>query len=58
MKKKLKILFKEYELEITAESNLKFVNYLDLTINLTTKYSTYIQNPITPQIFLNIYQPL
>ena len=59
MKKKLQRLFKEYDLEITAESNLKIVNYLDvtfnlkdalldLTINLTTKYSTYIRNPTTP----------
>ena len=69
MKKKLQRLFKEYDLEITGESNLKIVNYLDvtfnlkvalldLTINLTTKYSTYIRNLITPQILLNIYQPL
>ena len=34
MKKKLQRLFKEYDLEITAESNLKFVNYLDVTSNL------------------------
>ena len=34
MKKKLPRLFKEYELEITAESNLKIVNYLDVTFNL------------------------
>ena len=27
-------LFKEYDLEITAESNLKIVNYLDVTFNL------------------------
>ena len=34
MKKKLQRLFKEYDLEITAESNLKIVNYLDVTSNL------------------------
>ena len=34
MKKKLQRLFKEYDLEITAESNLKVVNYLDVTFNL------------------------
>ena len=34
MKKKLQRLFKEYDLEITAESNLKIVNYLDVTFNL------------------------
>ena len=34
MKKKLQRLFKEYDLEITAESNLKVVNYLDITFNL------------------------
>ena len=34
MKKKLQRLFKEYDLEITAESNLKIVNYLDVTLNL------------------------
>ena len=34
MKKKLPRLFKEYDLEITAESNLKIVNYLGVTFNL------------------------
>ena len=34
IKKKLKKLFKEYDLEITAESNQKIVNYLDVTLNL------------------------
>ena len=34
MKKKLQRLFKECDLEITAESNLKIVNYLDVTFNL------------------------
>ena len=34
MKKKLQRLFKEYDLEITAEINLKIVNYLDVTFNL------------------------
>ena len=33
MKKKLQRLFKEYGLEITAESNLKIINYLDVTFN-------------------------
>ena len=33
MKKKLQRLFKEYELEVTAENNLKIVNYLDATFN-------------------------
>ena len=62
MKKKFQRLFKEYDLEITVESNQKIVNYLDvtlnfkdsalldLTINPVTKCSTYIRNPITPQI--------
>ena len=27
-------LFKEYDLEITAESNQQIVNYLDITLNL------------------------
>ena len=39
MKKKLQRLFKECDLEITAESNLKNVNYLDVTLNL--KDSTF-----------------
>ena len=39
MKKKLQRLFKEYDLEITAESNLKIVNYLDVTFNLN--YGTF-----------------
>ena len=34
IKKKLQRLFKEYDLEITAESNQKIVNYLDVTLNL------------------------
>ena len=34
IKKKLQRLFKEYNLEITAESNQKIVNYLDVTLNL------------------------
>ena len=34
IKKKLLGLFKEYDLEITAESNQKIVNYLDVTLNL------------------------
>ena len=34
IKKKLQILFKEYDLEIIAESNQKIVNYLDVTLNL------------------------
>ena len=62
IKKKFQRLFKEYDLEITVESNQKIVNYLDvtlnfkdsalldLTINPVTKCSTYIRNPITPQI--------
>ena len=34
------------------------MGFFDLTINPMTKCSTYIRNPITPQILLNIYQPL
>ena len=34
IKKKLQRLFKEYDLEIIAESNIKIVNYLDVTLNL------------------------
>ena len=34
MKKKFQRLFKEYYLEITAESNPKIVNYLDVTFNV------------------------
>ena len=34
MKRKSQRLFKEYDLEITAESNLKIVSYLDVTLNL------------------------
>ena len=34
MKKELQRLFKEYDLEITTESNLTIVNYLDVTFNL------------------------
>ena len=39
IKKKLQRLFKEYNLEITAESNRKIVNYLD--INLSLKDGTF-----------------
>ena len=70
MKKKLQRLFKEYDLEITAESNLKIVNYLDVTFNLKDgtfrpyhkpdDQIQYIQTESNhpPQILLNIYQPL
>ena len=74
MKKKLQRLFKEYDLEITAESNLNIVNYLDVTFNLKDgtfrpyhKPDDQIQYihtesnhppPPPPQILLNIYQPL
>ena len=34
IKKKLQRLFKEHDLEITAETNQKMVNYLDVTLNL------------------------
>ena len=34
VKKKLQRLFREYDLEIIAESNQKIVNYLDVTLNL------------------------
>ena len=34
IKQKLQRLFKEYDLEIIAESNQKFVNYLDVTLDL------------------------
>ena len=34
IKKKLQRLFKECDLEVTAESNQKIVNYLDVTLNL------------------------
>ena len=34
IKKKLQRLFKEYDLEIIAESNKKIVNYLEVTLNL------------------------
>ena len=39
IKKELKRFFKEYDLEIIAESNRKIVNYLDITLNL--KDSTF-----------------
>ena len=34
IKKELQRLFKEYDIEIVAESNQKIVNYLDWTLNL------------------------
>ena len=34
IKKELQRLFKEYDIEIIAESNQKIVNYLDITLNL------------------------
>ena len=71
MKKKLQRLFKEYDLEITAESNLKIINYLDVTFNLRDRifrpyhkpddqiqYIHTESNHPPPQILLNIYQPL
>ena len=69
IKEKLQSSFKEYDLEITAESNQQVVNYLNVslnlndgtfssTINLLTKYSTFVQNLITRKILSNIYQSL
>ena len=34
IKKSLQKTFKEFGLEIVAESNLRIVNYLDVTLNL------------------------
>ena len=34
IKENLQRLFQEYDLEITAESSKKIVNYLDVTLNL------------------------
>ena len=70
MKKKLQRLFKEYDLEIAAESNLKIVNYLDVTFNLNDGTFRLYHKPDdqiqyihtesnhSPQILLIIYQPL
>ena len=69
IKKKFQRLFKEYDLEIIAESNQKIVNYLDVTLNIKDgtfrpyhKPSDQMQYIHTesnhPQILLNIYQPL
>ena len=65
MKKKLQRLFKEYDLEITAESNLKIVNYLDVTFNLKDgtfrpyhKPDDQIQYIHTESNHYRIYQPL
>ena len=70
MKKKLERSFKEYDLEITAESNLNIVNYLDGSLNLKDgtfrpyhKPDDQIQYIHTesnhpPKILLNIYLPL
>ena len=41
MKKKLQRLSKEYDLEITAESNLKIVNYVDFQLTFNLKDSTF-----------------
>ena len=68
IKKKLQRLFKEYDLEITAESNQKIVNHLDITLNLKDGTFRPYHKPddqieyihtksITPQLLLNIYQP-
>ena len=69
IKKKLQRLFKVYDLEVIAESNLKILNYLDVTLNLKDgtfrpyhKPSDQLQyihvESNHPQILLNIYQPL
>ena len=63
------MLFKKYDLEITAESNQKFINYLDITLNLqddtfrhfhkSSDQMQYIHTESNhPQVLLNIYQPL
>ena len=59
-------LFKEYGLSLEIECNLKTVNYLDITLDLSTgTYKPYrkpndetfyeLLNPIILQIFLNSY---
>ena len=69
IKKELQRLFKEYDLEITAESSQKIESYLDVTLNLKDgtfkpnhKPGDQIQYIHTksnyPQTLLNIYQPL
>ena len=34
VREKMQRFFKEYDLDITAKSNQKFVNYIEVTINL------------------------
>ena len=67
MKKNLKKTFKDFGLEIVAESNLKIVNYLDVTLNLNNSsfnlttnqmilFSTLTKNLTTLLELLNTYQ--
>ena len=48
----LKIFKEEFDLSITCETNLKAVNFLDVTLNLTTaKYQSY-DKPETQEIIV------
>ena len=50
IKKQFIDTFKEYGLKITIESNLKIVNYLDITLDLSNgKYYPYRKHGNTPQ---------
>ena len=49
----IKIFREDFDLSITCETNLKAVNFLDVTINLTTgKYQPYNKE----EFFADIYQ--
>ena len=52
-----KIFKEDFDLSITCETNLKAVNFLDVTLNLTTgKYRLYNKqdsNPLYTNIFSN-----
>ena len=59
IKKQLCAIFKEQDLAITIEANKKIVNYLDITLNLTTgEYHPYAKpNNITQYVNKNSNHP-
>ena len=50
----IKIFKEDFDLSITCETNLKAVNFLDVTLNLTTgKYQPY-NKPNNNPLYINI----
>ena len=49
VKKEICKIFAKNDLRITIEANKKVVNFLDVTLDLSTENSSHIQNQQTPR---------